>query len=91
MADARYIPKKTKVKMEFAKGITLSDILMFFLVGGGFAGLMFANFSYHIYIGIAWLAIGVAMFFKIEEGVRLYSSIVLIAPFFIWGDVKKAV
>ena len=32
MADARYIPKKTKVKMEFAKGITLSDIIMFFIV-----------------------------------------------------------
>lgn len=81
MAEARYIPKKTKVKMEFAKGITLSDILMFFLIGGVFAGLLLANFPYHVYVGIAWITIGAAMFLKIDDGLRLYSSIILIFRF----------
>ena len=81
MGDARYIPKKTKVKMEFAKGITLTDILMGFLVGGVFAGLIFANFPYHIYVAIAWISVGAMMFFKIEDGVRLYSAIILIFRF----------
>ncbi len=81
MADPRYIPKKTKVKMEFAKGITLSDILMFFLVGGVFGGLCLANFTYHFYVAIAWLALGVSMFMKFDEGVRLYNAIILVFRF----------
>ena len=93
MAQMRYIPKKTKVKMEFFKGITLSDIAVAAIGLGGSAGLIFSNLPYGVYFGIAFLTFSVTMFFPIEEGVRLYGAIGLLFRFFafkrkfIKGDV----
>ena len=77
----RYIPKKTKVKMEFFKGITLSDIIV---MGIGFAGaVMFivSNLPYNWYFAIAWVSLFAMLFMPIEDNLRLYASIGLLIRF----------
>ena len=83
----RYIPGKTRVKTEFFRNITLGDIIL------GILCLVFAiviiasnlfrigGTDYRIYAFIGWAAIVVAMYLPIDEGLRLYSSIVLIIRF----------
>ena len=78
----RYIPKKSKVKMEFFKGITIADIIVAAIGLAGTAFLMFSNLPYGVYFGIAFLTLCVTMFFPIEEGVRLYTSLGLLFRFF---------
>ncbi len=83
----RYIPGKTRVKTEFFKNITLGDILLailflvvaviiaasnLFKIGGG---------DYRFFAVIGWLAIAIAMFIPIDEGLRMYSSFGLIIRF----------
>ena len=77
----RYIPRKTKVKMEFAKGITLSDIIVMCI---GFAGallLIISNLPYNWYLALAWVCLIGMLFMKIEEGLRLYSTLGLLVRF----------
>lgn len=77
----RYIPKKTKVKMEFGRGITLSDVIVAAIgVGVGLA-LVFSNIPYNYYLAIAWVSIIASLFFPIDEGVRIYASIGLLFRF----------
>ena len=77
----RFIPKKTKVKMEFFKGVTLADIAVAALGVGGFFGLALANFAYHWYLAIGWVALVATMFIPIDDGLRLYGSIGLLFRF----------
>ena len=78
----RIIPKRTKVKMEFFKGITVSDIV-FALIVVGVALLIFtSNFEFKIYLGVAWCAIGVSLFIPAEEGIRIYTFLGLVFRFF---------
>ncbi len=77
----RYIPRKTKVKMEFFKGITLSDIIV---IGIGFVGgVLFAisNLPYHWYFALAWVCLIAMLFMPIEDDLRLYASIGLLIRF----------
>ena len=77
----RYIPRKTKVKMEFFKGITLSDIIVMAI--GFVGGLLFAisNLPYHWYLALAWVCLIAMLFMPIEEDLRLYASIGLLIRF----------
>ncbi len=83
----RYIPGKTRVKTEFMKNITFGDIMLaigcmvfaviivasnLFKIGGS---------DYRIYALIGWLAIAISLYIPIDDGLRLYSSIVLIIRF----------
>ena len=77
----RFIPKKTKVKMEFFKGVTLADIAVAALGVGGFFALALANFAYHWYLAIGWVALVATMFIPIDDGLRLYGSIGLLFRF----------
>ncbi len=79
----RYIPGKTRIKIEFAKNITLGDIIMFlFCLAGLGLILLSAGFGqYKLWFGIGWLVISIAMFIPIDEGLRLYGSIGLLLRF----------
>ena len=79
----RYIPGKTRIKVEFAKNITLGDIIMFIfcLAGLGLILLSQGFGQYKLWFAIAWGAISVSMFIPIDEGLRLYSSIGLLLRF----------
>ncbi len=76
-----YIPKKISVKMEFVKGITLSDIIVGAISFAGAVVLIVSNLPYNWYIAIGWLSICFMMFLKIEDDLRLYSSLGLTVRF----------
>ena len=79
----RYIPGKTRVKIEFAKNITLGDIIMFIfcLAGLGLILLSQGFGQYKLWIGLGWGIISISLFIPIDEGLRLYSSIGLLLRF----------
>ena len=79
----RYIPGKTRIKVEFAKNITLGDIIMFIfcLAGLGLILLSKGFGEYKLWFAIAWGAISISLFIPIDEGLRLYGSIGLLLRF----------
>lgn len=78
----RYIPRKTKVKMEFVRGITIPDIIIGLCCAGIAIALFTANFANHIFVAIAWLGISVSLYIPVSEGVRMYYAFVLLFKFF---------
>ena len=79
----RYIPGKTRIKVEFAKNITLGDIIMFlFCIAGLGLILLSQGFGqYKLWFAMAWGVISISLFIPIDEGLRLYSSIGLLLRF----------
>lgn len=78
----RIIPRKTRIKMEFFKGVTLSDVLVGMLAIAVALALFTANFQYSVWVGIAWSSIMVSLFMPMDEGVRVYSSLLYLFRFF---------
>ena len=81
-----YIPRKTKVKMEFFKGITLGDVILACI---GIAVLMLMIFSegitdvmMKVYLSVAWVAIVGSLFFRVADGLPLYATLGLLLKFF---------
>ncbi len=83
----RYIPGRTRVKTEFIKNITLGDIILaiicfvFAIVIIASNLFKFNGGDYRWYALLGWVAIVIAMYIPIDEGLRLYSSVVLIIRF----------
>ena len=78
----RIIPRKIKIKTEFFKGVTLSDIICAFIGIGVAVALFTANFDYHVWIGIGWLIFAVAMFLPVADGIRFYYTLGYLFRFF---------
>ncbi|MCL2540522.1 MAG: DUF87 domain-containing protein [Firmicutes bacterium] len=80
----RFIPRKTKVKMEFFRGITLGDIILA-TIGVGFIILLATSTgidgTLRLYIGISWTAIIAALFMPIADGMRLYATLGILFKF----------
>ena len=77
----RFIPRKTKVKMQFFKNVTLSDLILAVIAIAVFIVFTQANLPYNWYIAIAWLALAISMWMPVADGVRLYVSIGLLFRF----------
>ena len=77
----RIIPRKTKVKFEFFRGVTGLDILLGFIFAAIAAILFAANFSFHIWIGVAWLIIAVSLFFKLADDDRFYVTLIYLLKY----------
>lgn len=83
----REIPGKTRIKTEFFKNITLGDILLaiifvvFTVVIAASNLFKFGGSDYRLWAVLGWLAIAIACFIPIDEGLRMYSSIGLIIRF----------
>lgn len=77
----RYIPRKTKVKMEFMKGVTLTDIIVAAIGIGGGIGLIISNLPYNIYLALGFVCIVAMLFMRIDDDLRLYGSIGLMIRF----------
>ena len=81
----KYIPRRTKVKMEFYKGITLADII-FIAIGLGVLVLLIVSQGIpqdmKIYLSIAWVAIVGSLFMPIADGKRLYATLGILFKFF---------
>ena len=79
----RVIPRRTKVKMEFLKGITLGDIILAFVGVAVGLGLFLSNFPNNlgIWLGLAWVAVIISLYFKIADDLRLYQTLGYIIRF----------
>lgn len=74
---ARFIPRRTKMKMELYKNVTIGDIVIA-VIGIALTMLIFfSNIPYHITIGLAFAAIWCMLFVPVADGVKLYYSVVL--------------
>lgn len=78
----RLIPRKIKVKTEFFKNVTLSDIIFAFIGIGVAIALFTANFAYHIWVGIGWLVLVISMFLPVADGIRFYYTLGYLFRFF---------
>lgn len=77
----RIIPRKTKVKFEFFRGVTGLDIMLGFIFAAIAAILFAANFEFHIWIGVAWLIIAVSLFFKLADDDRFYVTLIYLLKY----------
>ena len=79
----RYIPGKTRIKVEFAKNITLGDIIVFMLCVVGLGMILLSNLfgAYKWWYALGWVCLSISLFIPIDEGLRLYSSIGLLLRF----------
>jgi hypothetical protein len=75
VATTRIIPKKTKVKLEFMRGVSLGDIVFALFCIGIFLLIIFSNLPYVLYLALIWLSISAAMFANVEDGVKAYTTI----------------
>ena len=85
-----YIPRKTKVKMEFYKGITIADIILAIICLGIMLLMLFmTGFPGHIklILSMSWVAISVCLFLPIADGRKLYTTLWILIRFI--GDPKK--
>lgn len=79
----RVIPRRTKVKMEFVKGVTLSDIILGVIGVAGALGLFLSKgLAYNFWFGLAWVTIIVSLFFKVADNLKLYETLGFIFRFF---------
>lgn len=91
----RVIPRKTKVKSEFIRGVTGVDILLGFVFAAVAIILFMANFDFHIGVGIAWCIIAVSMFLKFADDTRFYNTLIFLLRYsvqkkkFSKGDGEK--
>jgi len=91
----RVIPRKTKVKSEFIRGVTGLDLLLGLVFIAIAIVLFLANFDFHIWIAVAWLIIAISMFLKLADEERFYTTIVFLMRYsvqkkkFSKGDGEK--
>ncbi len=74
----RVIPRKTKVKSEFIRGVTGLDLLLGLIFIAVAIVLFLANFDFHIWIAVAWLIVTISMFLKLADDERFYVTIVFL-------------
>ena len=80
----RIIPRKTKVKSEFIRGVTGLDILLGLIFAAIAIILFMTNFAeniapnFNVWIGIAWCIIAISMFLKFTDDTRFYNTLVFL-------------
>lgn len=91
----RVIPRKTKVKSEFIKGVTGLDLVLGLIFIAVAIVLFLANFEMHAWVAIAWLIIAISMFLKFTDDTRFYNTLVFLLRYsvqkkkFVKGSDKK--
>ena len=78
----RYIPRKTKVKMELIPHVTLSDLLVGIVAVAAVVLVIVSNLPYKWFIALAMLAFGILLFVPLADGERAYYTTVLLFRFF---------
>ena len=79
----RIIPRRTKVKLEFLRGVTGIDLIIAVIVAAVSVILFASNFANHIWIALVWLIVGVSLFFKFADDERFYVTITHLFRFFV--------
>ena len=81
----KYIPRKTKVKMEFFKGITVGDLIYIAICALILVLIVFMQGiepKLKLYLGIAWVSIAFTLFLHIADDKRLYQTVGILFRFF---------
>lgn len=78
----RFIPRKTKVKMELYRNFTVVDLIIAVLCVAGCIMIFTANFPFHAYVGFSAIAFSCMLFMPVADDVKLYYSVVLIFKYF---------
>lgn len=78
----RVIPRRTKVKLEFIKGVTGLDLIVA-IVEAAILGVLFAasQIPGNIWIALAWGVVAISMFFKVSDSDRFYVTLSYLARF----------
>ncbi len=77
----RIIPRKTKVKMEFFKGVTLSDIGVAAIGVIGFILFALSTLPYNWYLALAFFSLDAMLFIPVDSELRLYACLGLLIRF----------
>ncbi len=77
----KVIPRKTKVKLEFVRGVTGLDLVIGIIVAAIFAVLIASQFTGSIWVALAWAVLGISLFFKVSDGERMYTTMSYLARF----------
>ena len=78
----RLIPRKTKVKLEFFRGVTILDLILAVIGVVGLIVLFLSNFNHNLIVALVFAIIWVSLFFKVSEDERFYTTIVHLFRFF---------
>ena len=78
----RYIPRKTKVKMELLPHVTVPDVIIGFISVAAIVLLVTSNIPNKWFIALAALAFIVMLYLPIADGERAYYTTVLLFRFF---------
>jgi ABC-type dipeptide/oligopeptide/nickel transport system ATPase component len=79
----RIIPRRTKIRMEFVRGVTIPDIILGVIGIAVALGLFFARgLAYSFWLGIAWVTIIMSLYFKVADNLKLYETLGFIVRFF---------
>ena len=77
----RIIPRRTKVKLEFMKGVTGLDLLIGVVAAVILILLAASNFEGHIWVAMVWAIFAISLFFKIADSDRFYVTITHLVRF----------
>lgn len=77
----RIIPRRTKVKLEFVRGVTGTDLIIAIIAIAILIVLAASNFPGHIWIALVWAILGISLFFKIADSDRFYVTMGHLARF----------
>lgn len=77
----RIIPRRTKVKLEFVKGVTGIDLIIGIIAIAVLIVLAASNFPGHIWIALVWAILAISLFFKIADSDRFYVTITHLVRF----------
>ncbi len=80
----RYIPRKSKVKIEIFNNFTFSDLIIAIAGLALFMLLLFANLfesPMNIYVALSFGSFWVMLFFPVNEEIKLYFGIILLFKF----------
>lgn len=78
----RVIPRKTKVRLEFIRGVTGIDLIIAIIAAVVFGVLVGANFFDGAYwLAIVWGILTISLFFKVSDGERMYVTISYLTRF----------
>ncbi len=77
----RIIPRRTKVRLEFIRGITGIDLIIAIVACAVLGVLIGSNFTGSIWVALVWGVFAVSLFFKISDGERMYVTISYLVRF----------
>ncbi len=78
----RYIPRKTKIRMELLPHVTLPDVIVGVFAIAILILIITSNLPYKWFIALSVLAFEVLLYFPVADGERAYYTTILLFRFF---------